>query len=113
MEAMRNLAWSRGYLWYVELDGVPNPFQRGGVLGLPCKSITFTVYAKNKSLTRCLKVEETENTKQIVEPKKIGANLFTRNGNKVISSSFHIEMKGIGFSIINEALKELFYISFY
>jgi len=78
-----------------------------------CKSITFTVYAKNKSLTRCLKVEETENTKQIVEPKKIGANLFTRNGNKVISSSFHIEMKGIGFSIINEALKELFYISFY
>ena len=43
MEAMRNLAWSRGYLWYVELDGVPNPFQRGGVLGLPCKSINFTL----------------------------------------------------------------------
>lgn len=41
MEAMRNLNWSRSYLWYVELDGVPNPFQRGGVLGLPCKSITF------------------------------------------------------------------------
>ena len=39
MESLRNLAWSRGYLWYVELDGVPNPFHRGGVLGLPCKSI--------------------------------------------------------------------------
>ena len=23
------------------MDGVPNPFQRGGVLGLPCKSITY------------------------------------------------------------------------
>lgn len=43
MEAMRNLNWSREYLWYVELDGVPNPFQRGGVLGLPCKSINFTL----------------------------------------------------------------------
>ena len=50
MEAMRNLAWSRGYLWYVELDGVPNPFQRGGVLGLPCKSINFTL-AEGKPYT--------------------------------------------------------------
>lgn len=41
MESLRNLAWSRGYLWYCELDGVPNPFQRGGVLGLPCTSLTF------------------------------------------------------------------------
>lgn len=43
MEALRNLNWSRGYCWYVELDGVPNPFQRGGVLGLPAKSVTFTL----------------------------------------------------------------------
>lgn len=43
MEAMRNLNWSRGYLWYVEMDGVPNPFQRGGVLGLPCTSVNFTL----------------------------------------------------------------------
>lgn len=41
MEALRNLNWSRGYGWYVELDGVPNPFHRGGVLGLPCKDIQF------------------------------------------------------------------------
>lgn len=51
MEAMRNLAWSRGYLWYVELDGVPNPFQRGGVLGLPCKSITFSYANSTKSFS--------------------------------------------------------------
>ena len=43
MEAMRNLNWSRSYLWYVELDGVPNPFQRGGVLGLPCKDVQLTM----------------------------------------------------------------------
>lgn len=43
MEALRNLNWSRGYCWYVEMDGVPNPFQRGGVLGLPCKNVTFKI----------------------------------------------------------------------
>lgn len=43
MEALRNLNWSRSYLWYVELDSVPNPFHRGGVLGLPCESITYTI----------------------------------------------------------------------
>lgn len=50
MEAMRNLNWSRNYLWYVELDGVPSPFQRGGVLGLPCKDIQFTL-AKGESFS--------------------------------------------------------------
>lgn len=43
LEALRNLNWSRGYNWYVELDGVPNPFQRGGVLGLPVTNVTLTV----------------------------------------------------------------------
>lgn len=47
MEALRNLNWSRGYCWYVELDGVPNPFQRGGVLGLPCTSVSFTLAQGN------------------------------------------------------------------
>lgn len=47
MEALRNLNWSRGYCWYVEMDGVPNPFQRGGVLGLPCTSINFTLAQGN------------------------------------------------------------------
>lgn len=41
LEAFRNLNWSRGYSWYCELDGVPNPFNRGGVIGLPATAINF------------------------------------------------------------------------
>lgn len=43
LEAIRNLNWSRGYSWYVELDGVPNPFQRGGVIGLPVTDVTIRI----------------------------------------------------------------------
>lgn len=50
MEALRNIAWSRGYLWYAELDGVPNPFHRGGVLGLPCKSVSVNPLVEGESL---------------------------------------------------------------
>ena len=77
------------------------------------KLITYHVYAKNKSLTRCIKIEEKNNCKKSIEPKKAGFNLLIRNSNKYMTSSFNIEIKGIGFSIINEALLELFYISFY
>ena len=41
--ALGNLEWSRGYLWYVELDDVPPPFHRTGVLGLPVTDILYTV----------------------------------------------------------------------
>ena len=43
MEALRNLNWSRSYLYYCELDGVPAPFHRGGVLGLPCTNISYSL----------------------------------------------------------------------
>ncbi len=43
LEAMRNINWSRGYCWYAELDGVPTPFQRGGVMGLPAESVQFNL----------------------------------------------------------------------
>ena len=43
METLRNINWSRAYDWYCEMDGVPNPFHRGGVLGLPVKQISFTI----------------------------------------------------------------------
>lgn len=43
MESLRNLNWSRGYCWYVDLDGVPNPFHRGGVLGLPVTQLDFKI----------------------------------------------------------------------
>lgn len=61
MESLRNLNWSRGYNWYAELDGVPNPFQRGGALGLPIKDINFkisegTMYGFNSSSVETLNV---------------------------------------------------------
>lgn len=43
MENLRSINWSRGYCWYAELDGVPNPFHRGGVIGLPIKDIQFKI----------------------------------------------------------------------
>ena len=43
METLRNINWSRVYDWYAEMDGVPNPFHRGGVIGLPLKSLTFKI----------------------------------------------------------------------
>lgn len=57
MESLRNLNWSKDYLWYCELDGVPSPFQRGGVLGLPAVSIGFsytsaTSFSFNSSTTK-------------------------------------------------------------
>ena len=78
------------------------------------KGIIFSVSAKNKSLTRCLNIAEIETSKMGLKPKKVDFyNLFTRNGSKIISSSFEIKIKGMGFSIINEGLTELFYISLY
>lgn len=41
--ALANLNWSRGYSWFVELDGAPSPFQRGGVLGLPVTNVQYTL----------------------------------------------------------------------
>ena len=43
LETLRNINWSRGYCWYAEMDGVPNPFHRGGVIGLPIKQLSFTI----------------------------------------------------------------------
>ena len=43
LTAIANLEWSRGYLWYVELDDVPFPFQRGGVIGLPVTSVQYSL----------------------------------------------------------------------
>ena len=49
MTAIANLEWSRGYLWYVELDDVPFPFQRGGVIGLPVTDVTYDLVASNST----------------------------------------------------------------
>lgn len=47
MTALANLEWSRGYLWYVELDDVPYPFQRGGVIGLPVTDVNYSLISAN------------------------------------------------------------------
>ena len=47
MTAIANLEWSRGYLWYVELDDVPFPFQRGGVIGLPVTNVNYSLVHTN------------------------------------------------------------------
>jgi hypothetical protein len=41
--ALANLNWSRGYLWYVTLDGVPSPFHENGVLGFPATEVTYEI----------------------------------------------------------------------
>ena len=43
LENLRNVNWSRNYCWYAEIDGVPSPFHRGGVMGLPVRNITFKI----------------------------------------------------------------------
>ena len=78
------------------------------------KGIIFSVSAKNKGLTRCLNIAEIEGNRGILKHKKAEfTNLFSRNGSNIISSSFKVKIKGIGFSIINQGLIELFYISLY
>ena len=61
LETLRNINWSRGYCWYCEMDGVPAPFHRGGVLGLPVKNISFkiaegTTYSFTTSTVETLEV---------------------------------------------------------
>ena len=48
LETLRNINWSRGYCWFCEMDGVPNPFQRGGVIGLPVRNINFKIAEGNQ-----------------------------------------------------------------
>ena len=49
LTSLGNLEWSRGYLWFVELDDVPFPFQRNGVLGLPVINCNYDIVNGNKS----------------------------------------------------------------
>lgn len=71
MEALRNINWSRAYDWYCEMDGVPNPFHRGGVLGLPVKNLSFTIangtpYSFQTSSVETLQVPRTMGTLGVI-----------------------------------------------
>jgi hypothetical protein len=43
LAAMKNINWSRSYLWDVELDDVPFPFNKRGPVGLPCTDVDDTL----------------------------------------------------------------------
>jgi hypothetical protein len=77
------------------------------------KILFFSVGPKNKSMTRCLNIAEKEGIKGLKQRKVDLFNLFVRNKTKLISTHFNFRIKGIGFSIINEGLVELFFISLY
>ena len=75
------------------------------------KYIQFKVYRKNKGQTRVIKIKEISEKKK--NKKKFIDTFFLLQRKRPISSKYNVHLKGIGFSIINEAPKELFYISFY
>lgn len=43
LDAMRNINWSRSYLWEVELDDVPPPFNKEGGFGFPAIEVDDTL----------------------------------------------------------------------
>ena len=75
------------------------------------KFIQFKVYRKNKGQTRVIKIKEISEKQK--NKKKIEGAFYLLQKKRPISSMYKVHLKGIGFSIINEAPKELFYISFY
>ena len=75
------------------------------------KYISYQVYRKNKGQTRVIKI--TEISKEKKEEKKFMGEIYLLQRKRPISSLYSVQLKGIGFSIINEVPKELFYISFY
>ena len=42
-EALRQLNWSRSYLWDVDLEGAPYPFNAGGQIGFPAIEVDDTI----------------------------------------------------------------------
>ena len=75
------------------------------------KHIQFHVFRKNKGQTRVIEILEIYEYKK--HQKKFESHLYLLKRKRPISSSYKVYLKGIGFSIINEEPKELFYISFY
>ena len=75
------------------------------------KYIQFHVFRKNKGLTRVIEISEVPENKK--HKKMFESHIYFLKKKRPISSSYKVHLKGIGFSIINEEPKELFYISFY
>ena len=75
------------------------------------KYFKYKIYRKNKGMTRELKVTEISEDK--AQDVKFIDTVFFLNSKRPNSSSYVVHLNGIGFSIINNVPKELFYISLY
>ena len=75
------------------------------------KFISYKVYRKNKGQTRVIKITEISKDKK--DQKNLIGKIYLLQRKRPISTLYNVQLKGIGFSIINEVPKELFYISFY
>ena len=71
----------------------------------------YKIYRKNKGMTRELKI--TEISEEDAVENKFLDTVFCLNSKRPSSSSYVVHLNGIGFSIINNVPKELFYISLY
>ena len=75
------------------------------------KYYKYKVYRKNKGMTRELKIVEIPENKAIEN--KFLDTVFFLKSKRPSSSSYVVNLNGIGFSIINNVPRELFYISLY
>ena len=72
-------------------------------------SLTYSISSKNKTETRSFKLEETK----IVDKTELDLSRIFMKKKKLFSSIYDCFIKGAGLSLINQDLKEVFYISFY
>ena len=75
------------------------------------KYYKYKIYRKNKGMTRELKIVEISEYQ--AKEKKFLDTVFFLKSKRPSSSSYVVNLKGIGMSIINNTPKELFYISFF
>ena len=75
------------------------------------KYYKYKIFRKNKGMTRVIKIREI--SEKILLESKFSDSIFFLKSKRPTSSSFKVHLNGIGFSIINEVPKELFYISLY
>ena len=72
-------------------------------------SFTYSISSKNKTETRCFKLEETKK----VDQAELDLSRIFMKRKKLFSSIYDCFIKGFGLSLISQDLKEVFYISFY
>ena len=72
-------------------------------------SLTYSISSKNKTETRSFKIEKSK----VIDQGELELSRFFIKKKKLTSSIYDCFIKGVGISLINQELKEIFYISFY